>query len=190
MIGCTTTGLSKYRGLLAALQPRTLLIEEAAETMEGTVIAGMFDSLDQLILVGDHQQLQAHGNVGALERPPYNLNISMFERLINNFIGYTMLNKQRRMISDIRKLLCIQPNPFYSDLQDHPSVLDREKNRVPIPGMGGKDTYFFHHTWPEGKNADQSRYNSDEAEMIAGFFNHLVLNGTEPSKITVLTVST
>jgi helicase required for RNAi-mediated heterochromatin assembly 1 len=190
VIACTTTGLSKYRGLLASLQPRTLLIEEAAETLEGTIIAGMFESLEQLILVGDHQQLQAHATIRRLEQEPYNLSISMFERLVNNSIGYTMLNKQRRMIPDVRKLLCIEPKPFYSNLQDHPSVLDRKANRKPVPGMGGKDTYFFHHTWPEGKNADQSRYNTDEAEMIAGFYNHLVMNGTEFSKITVLTVST
>jgi helicase required for RNAi-mediated heterochromatin assembly 1 len=63
LIGCTTTGLSKYRGLLAALQPRTLLIEEAAETKEGTIIAGMIETLQHLILVGDHQQLQANCNV-------------------------------------------------------------------------------------------------------------------------------
>lgn len=39
--------------MISALQPRTILIEEAAETLEGTVIAGMVDSLQQLILVGD-----------------------------------------------------------------------------------------------------------------------------------------
>lgn len=32
VIGMTTTGLSKYRGLVSALQPRVVLIEEAAET--------------------------------------------------------------------------------------------------------------------------------------------------------------
>lgn len=186
-IGCTTTGLSKYRGLLAALQPRILLIEEAAETLEGTVMGGMFESLQQLILVGDHQQLQAHANLRALEAAPYHLSISMFERLINNSVGYTMLNEQRRMVPEVRELLCIQPTPFYADLHDHPSVLER-KNRPPVPGMGGMDTYFFHHNWPDQKNGDQSRYNIDEAEMIAGFFNHLVMNGTECSKITVLTV--
>lgn len=189
VVGCTTTGLSKYRGLLSALDPRTLLIEEAAETLEGTVIAGMFDSLEQLILVGDHQQLQAHCNVGALEDEPYYLSISMFERLILNSLPFTMLNEQRRMISDVRKLLCIEPEPFYRNLHDHPSVLDRANNRAPVPGMGGRDTYFFHHTWPESRNPDSSRYNLDEAEMIAGFFNYLVLNGVEHAKITVLTVS-
>lgn len=152
-------------------------------------MAGMLESLEQLILVGDHQQLQAHATIRALEAKPYNLSVSMFERLVNNSIGYTMLNKQRRMITDVRKLLCIEPSPFYSNLHDHPSVLDRKTNRPPIPGMGGKDTYFFHHNWPEQRNSDASRSNIDEAEMVAGFYNHLVMNGTEYSKITVLTVS-
>ncbi|KAH6674807.1 P-loop containing nucleoside triphosphate hydrolase protein [Halenospora varia] len=187
LIGCTTTGLSKYRGLLAAVEPRTILIEEAAETLEGSVIAGMLDSLQHLILVGDHQQLQAGCNVGALEVEPYNMGVSMFERLVNNSIGYIMLNRQRRMIPDIRKLLCIEPAPFYTNLRDHPSVLDRQINRPPIPGMGGRDTYFFHHNWPEARNADSSKYNLDEAQMIAGMFSHLVLNGVPASKITVLT---
>lgn len=152
-------------------------------------MAGMFESLQQLILVGDHQQLQANATLRALEAQPYNLSISMFERLVSNAIGYTMLNKQRRMITDIRQLLCLEPAPFYSNLQDHTSVLDRRVNRQPVPGMGGKDTYFFHHNWPESRTSDQSRYNLDEAEMIAGFYNHLVMNGTTYSKITVLAVS-
>lgn len=68
------------------------------------------------------------------------------------------------------------------------SVSDRIVNRPPIPGMGGKDTYFFHHNWPEAFNGDLSRYNRDEAEMIAGFFGYLVLNGIDQKQITVLTV--
>src|SRR4051794_21451516 len=134
VVGCTTTGLSKYRGLLAALQPRILLVEEAAETLEGNVIAGMFDSIQHLILVGDHQQLQAHTNVMRLEHAPYHLAVSMFERLANNSVGFTMLNQQRRMIPEVRQLLCIEPSPFYHDLHDHPSVLDRVQNRPHVPG--------------------------------------------------------
>jgi helicase required for RNAi-mediated heterochromatin assembly 1 len=174
--------------MLAALKPRVILVEEAAETLEGTIIAGMLPSLQHLILVGDHQQLQAGCNVAALEVAPYHMNVSMFERLVNNSIGYTMLNKQRRMVPEIRGLLTIKGAEFYRSLTDHESVLDRVDNRPPVPGMGGRDTYFFHHNWPEAKNADSSKYNLDEAQMIAGVFNHLVLNGTEASKITVLTV--
>lgn len=68
LIGCTTTGLAKYRGMIAALQPRTLLVEEAAQTLEGTIVGGMFESLEQLILVGDHEQLQAHCNISSLDK--------------------------------------------------------------------------------------------------------------------------
>ncbi|KFZ06707.1 hypothetical protein V501_07158 [Pseudogymnoascus sp. VKM F-4519 (FW-2642)] len=182
LIGCTTTGLSKYRGLIACLKPRTLLIEEAAETLEGTILAAMFESLDHLILVGDHQQLQAHCNVSHLERHPYNLSVSLFERLVNNGVEFTMLNKQRRMIPGLRELL----SPIYEGLEDHPSVLDR-RARQPIPGMGGRDSYFFHHSWLESRDDAQSTYNIEEANMIVAFFNYLVLNGIEDSKITVLT---
>jgi helicase required for RNAi-mediated heterochromatin assembly 1 len=189
VIGCTTTGLSKYRGLLSALQPRVLLIEEAAETLEGNVIGGLMDSIQHLILVGDHQQLQANCTVRALELHPFNMSISMFERLVNNGIGYVMLNVQRRMIQDVRRLLCMGPEPFYKDLQDHPSVLDRLHNRPPVPGMGGLDTYFFHHDFDEATNTECSRFNLQEAQMIARFFLYLCQNGVDARKISVLTVS-
>jgi hypothetical protein len=190
VIGCTTTGLSKYRSLLSAVKARVLLIEEAAETLESNVIGGLLDTIEHLILVGDHAQLQASCTIRALENAPYHLNISMFERLINNSIRYVMLNVQRRMIRDIRKLLCIDASPFYTDLQDHESVLDRVRNRPPVPGMGGLDTYFFDHRgrFEEATNAENSRYNLAEAQMIARFFLYLCQNGVDPSKITVLTV--
>ncbi|RDW66768.1 hypothetical protein BP5796_09517 [Coleophoma crateriformis] len=187
LIGCTTTGLSKYRAFLAALKPRTLLIEEAAETLEGSVTAALLDSLEQLILVGDHKQLEAHCNNSILQKHPYNLGKSMFERLVNNSIEYTMLNRQRRMITDIRKLLSIDEHPFYQDLHDHEYVLDRTVNRPHVEGMGGIDTFFFNHNWPESRDNDASRYNTYEAEMVVGAFNYLVLNGIHHSKITVLT---
>jgi helicase required for RNAi-mediated heterochromatin assembly 1 len=52
LIGMTTTGLSKYRPLVAGLRPKILLVEEAAETLEGLVTAGCVESLEHLILVG------------------------------------------------------------------------------------------------------------------------------------------
>lgn len=51
IIGCTITGLSKYRPLLSALRPRIVLVEEAAETLEAPVTAACFPSLEHLILV-------------------------------------------------------------------------------------------------------------------------------------------
>lgn len=183
LIGCTTTGLSKYRGLLAALKPRTLLIEEAAETTEGMVLAGLMESIQQLVLVGDHQQLQATANNGYLSRAPHNLAVSMFERMIKNHVPFVMLNEQRRMTPEIRRLLV----SFYPTLKDHPSVVDRIINRPPVPGMGGRDTYFFNHMYPESREDATSRLNHGEADMIVGFYHYLVLNQLDPSQITILT---
>lgn len=66
VIGMTTTGLSKYRPLVASLQPKILLVEEAAETLEALVTAGCVESLEHLILVGwvhffDGQTIHADG---------------------------------------------------------------------------------------------------------------------------------
>jgi helicase required for RNAi-mediated heterochromatin assembly 1 len=93
------------------------------------------------------------------------------------------------MIQDVRRLLCMAPEPFYKDLQDHPSVLDRLHNRPPVPGMGGLDTYFFHHDFGEATNAECSRFNLQEAQVIARFFLYLCQNGVDARKISILTVS-
>ncbi|KAI7534544.1 P-loop containing nucleoside triphosphate hydrolase protein, partial [Hortaea werneckii] len=88
IIGMTTTGASKYRGLLSALQPKIVLIEEAAETLEAPVTVACLLSLQHLILVGDHKQLRPHCHVKAHEDKPYYLNVSLFERLVNNRLEY------------------------------------------------------------------------------------------------------
>ncbi|APA11365.1 hypothetical protein sscle_07g061350 [Sclerotinia sclerotiorum 1980 UF-70] len=186
VIGCTTTGLSKYRGLLSALNPSILLIEEAAETLEANVTASIIPSLEQVILVGDHRQLTANTTLDRFMSHPYFMSISLFERLVNNGMGYTMLNKQRRMIPEVRELLCIDPEPFYVNLHDHPNVLDRVNHRPPVPGMRF-DSFFFSHRWQERRDVNMSCYNAPEAEMVAGLFNYLVINGIKPDKITVLT---
>ncbi|KAI2627200.1 P-loop containing nucleoside triphosphate hydrolase protein [Xylaria nigripes] len=181
IIGCTTTGLCKYRGLLAALKPRTMLIEEAAETKEANILSALYPSLQQLILVGDHQQLAPSCDTPYLDEEPYNIRMSMFERLVKLNMPYTMLNMQRRMHTTLRALL----NPFYPDLKDHP-VVNVPGARPPVPGMG-QQSFFFHHTWSEGTDENLSKYNILEAEMIVNFINYLFMNGVQGTEITVLT---
>ena len=108
------------------------------------------------------------------------LGISMFERLVRNKIEFSQLKCQRRMIPEIRRAL----KPIYNDLlEDHPSVLDR----LAIPGMGGVNSGFFTHKGQETKDTQMSKMNHQEAEMVVGFFNYLILNGMTPGEITVLT---
>ncbi|KAI1473401.1 P-loop containing nucleoside triphosphate hydrolase protein [Daldinia eschscholtzii] len=181
IIGCTTTGLCKYRGLLAALRPRTMLIEEAAETREANILSALYGSLEQLILVGDHQQLAPHCDTPGLGQEPYYMRVSMFERLVHLNMPFTVLNMQRRMIPALREIL----NEFYPSLQDHP-VVTQGHSRPPIPGMA-VPSFFFHHTWTEGQDENLSRFNILEAEMIIRFIDYLLMNGTPASQITVLT---
>lgn len=179
LIGMTTTGLNKYRALIQSLNPRTILIEEAAEVIEAPIVASCFDSLEHLILVGDHQQLQGHCTVQELEGEPYYLNVSMFERLVKNKMPFNTLLRQRRMAPPIRQII----NPIYPHLRDHEAVLKRE----PVPGMGDVRTYFFDHYWYESIDSLASRYNDGEARMVAMFYRYLRNNGIENKDITVLT---
>ena len=179
VIGMTTTGFSKYRPLVASLKPKIILIEEAAEVLEGPVTAVCVESLEHLILVGDHQQLQGHCNMRDLEEV-FHLNVSMFERLIRNNMPFMTLTKQRRMDPEIRRALA----PIYHDLEDHPSVM----GRPPVPGMGDVRSFFFDHNWSEGSDSMLSKYNEEEAEFIVGVFCYLVRGGmVPPHGITILT---
>ncbi|GKZ32257.1 hypothetical protein AbraIFM66950_001537 [Aspergillus brasiliensis] len=179
VIGMTATGLSKYRGLISSLKPKVVLIEEAAEAIEAPVVAACFDSLQHMILVGDHQQLRGHCTVQELEGEPYNLGVSMFERLVRNGMRYVMLNQQRRMAPEIRQLL----EPIYGELCDHDSVLKRPG----VKGMGALRSYFLTHEWPESRDSLASKYNEIEAQMIAELFTHLLQNGNSVKEITILT---
>ncbi|KAH2981469.1 hypothetical protein KXV25_002703 [Aspergillus fumigatus] len=179
IIGMTATGLSKYRALISSVKPKTILIEEAAEVIEAPIAVACLDSLQHMILVGDHQQLKGQCAVQDLEGEPFHLDVSMFERLVKNKIGYVTLRRQRRMVPEIRRLL----EPIYGELQDHQSVFRRPK----VPGMADVRSFFFSHSWPESSDSLSSKYNVMEAEMIVGFFVYLVLNGVSIDSITVLT---
>lgn len=176
IIGCTTTGLTKYWHLLYALGPRILMIEEAAETREANIVSGLFPTLEQLILIGDHQQLMPQVDTQVLASAPYNLHVSLFERLVNLGLPYSTLNVQRRMRPEIRQVI----NALYPDLVDHHTV-----DQLPsVPGMKF-NLWWFKHDQPESK-ASVSFSNNTEAEMIVGLVWHLIATGTDPRKITIL----
>lgn len=182
ILGCTTTGLVKYRGMLAAMKPRILLVEEAAETREANIAAALFPSLEQLVLVGDHQQLVPHADMQELGHSPHCLTVSLFQRLVNIKVPYSALRVQRRMIPAIRQVVQV----FYPDLEDHEVVKDPER-RPPVPGMGGCNLWWFQHKWVQSRGDGGFSYsNHKEAAMIVGFARYLVQSGVDPEQITVL----
>lgn len=180
LIGMTTTGLSKYRGLVHALQSKIVLIEEAAEVLEAPVAVASLPSVQQIILVGDHQQLKPQCQIRDFQGPGFLFDLSLFERLINNRFEYRMLSRQRRMIPEIRKLLI----PIYGDnITDHEVVLRRDD----VPGMGGLNSFLWKHDFVESKDAYASTENIEEARMIVGFYFYLLHSGVQRQHITIIT---
>ncbi len=77
---------------------------------------------DHLILIGDHQQLKPNPAVYELAKK-FKLEISLFERMIQNGIHCHQLKLQHRMRPCISELLV--PH-IYKELLDHDSVKDYE----------------------------------------------------------------
>ncbi|WBW74809.1 RNAi-mediated heterochromatin assembly helicase Hrr1 [Schizosaccharomyces osmophilus] len=179
VVGMTTTGLNKYRNILESIRPKICFIEEAANILEGPIIPAVFPSLEQLILIGDHKQLRPSCSTFALARSPFNLSVSIFERLVENEMVCDMLSIQRRMHPKIRQLV----DSVYFGLSDHPIA----RCRPAIPGMGQLRRFFFTHTNVEDTDGFSSKCNQFEAEMLVQFASYLILHGVNPLQITCLT---
>jgi superfamily I DNA and/or RNA helicase len=54
----TTSGCAKYAKLLEELKSPILVIEEAAEVLESSVLTCITSSLRHIIMIGDHMQLR------------------------------------------------------------------------------------------------------------------------------------
>ena len=184
VIGMTTTGAAKYRAILEEIKPTIVVVEEAAEVLEAHIITSLTKGTQHLILIGDHKQLRPNPTVYALARE-YNLDVSLFERMVNSGMQCYQLNTQHRMRPEIARLMQF----IYDDLQDHRSVHKYEDVR----GVS-KNIYFIDHRFPEDESEVndklKSHSNKHEAEFIAALCDYFILQGYEPQKITVLTMYT
>ncbi|CAG2235642.1 NFX1-type zinc finger-containing protein 1 [Mytilus edulis] len=95
VIGLTTTCAARYQSVLKEIGPKIIVVEEAAEVLEAHVITTLSKHCEHLILIGDHQQLKPNPTVYKLARD-YKLEISLFERLINNKLDYPQLFELKR----------------------------------------------------------------------------------------------
>ncbi len=179
IIGMTTTGAARYRGVLQRIAPRIVIVEEAAEVLEAHIITSISMGCEHLILIGDHQQLRPSPAVYELAKK-YRLDISLFERMIKNGMGVVTLAKQHRMKPLISSLL----QPIYPKLEDADSVKDFEH----ILGIS-KDLYFIDHNRKESQDDElKSKANAHEAEYVTALCRYLILQGYSPTQITVLTM--
>ena len=182
IVGMTTTGAAKHSYILKHFHPKIVIVEEAAEVLESHVITSLCASVEQLVLIGDHKQLQPKITCFDLEK--YDLHVSLFERLANKGFPIATLKVQHRMRPEIASI--VRNHIYDKQLENHESVLNYDH----IKGVG-KDLFFIEHSEPEKNNptGDQrSHANPFEADYVVSLTRHLLKQGYSPNEITILTM--
>ena len=192
VIGCTTTAAAKYARDLQNASPGVILVEEAGEILESHILTAISSNTKQLTLIGDHKQLRPKVNNYALtveKGDGYDLNRSLFERLVLAGYPHTTLTNQHRMCPEISSLV---RHLTYPNLLNDKKTLDRPSPR----GLQDR-VIFFDHDHPEastkqiGDRRDQgsksSKQNEFEAEMVLKFVRYLAQQGYGTDKLVVLT---
>ena len=192
IIACTTTAAAKYTKHIHSAKPGVIIVEEAGEILESHILTAMTPDTKQLILIGDHQQLRPKVNNYALtveKDDGYDLNRSLFERLILAGYPHTTLQQQHRMCPEISTLV---RQLTYPHLTDAPSTEKRE----PIRGICSR-VVFIDHQHPE-KSASQiadrrdegasvSRQNPWESSMVLKVVRYMAQQGYGTANQVVLT---
>lgn len=106
------------------------VVEEAAEVLEAHIVTALTKDIDHLILIGDHKQSRPRITTYELATN-FNMEISLFERLIKNDVQHYQLKEQHRMRPCISSLLV--PH-IYEELFDHSSVKKYENVKGWSPG--------------------------------------------------------
>jgi hypothetical protein len=192
IIGCTTTAAAINIAELQKASPGIILVEEAGEILESHILTAMTPNIKQLILIGDHKQLRPKVNNFALrveKGDGYNLDQSLFERLVLAGVSHTTLNRQHRMRPEISTLV---RNLTYPELEDAANTKKRPRLR------GCQDNVIFvSHEHPE-LNAKQiadrrdgastlSKENKYEAEIVLKCVRYLGQQGYGTDNIVILT---
>uniref|UniRef100_A0A1I7TA88 PI3K/PI4K domain-containing protein n=1 Tax=Caenorhabditis tropicalis TaxID=1561998 RepID=A0A1I7TA88_9PELO len=178
IVGATTTGCSRLRPILECVEPRILIVEEAAEVLEAHILSAMISTIEHCVMIGDHKQLRPNPAVHELG-VEYGMRISMFERLVERALPYSQLREQHRMnilISDT-----IVKSAFYDN------VVDAENVGL-YPDVEGMATnlYFWSHHEQEETPDGVSWLNRREAEMVVVLVRHLLKQNYTTQDIVVL----
>ncbi len=192
VIGCTTTRTAKYDRLIRAAKPDVVLVEEAGEILESHILTALVPTVKQLMLIGDHKQLRPKINNYALsveKGEGFDLNCSLFERLIKQGASHATLHKQHRMAPEI--------SVFARELT-YPNLLDGPKTygRPEILGLQDRVVFLNHGVQEDSDkrvrdrrdpSSKESKRNPFEAEMVLRCVKYLGQQGYASDRIVVLT---
>ncbi|XP_068721845.1 NFX1-type zinc finger-containing protein 1-like [Montipora capricornis] len=182
VVGMTTTTASRYHSVLQRVAPKIVIIEEAAEVMEAHIITSLSHETKHVILIGDHKQLRPKATVYELART-YNLEVSLFERMVMNNMDCKRLSIQHRMRPEIAALT---KRIYDHEIIDDGSVCNFEN----ISGIC-KNLFFIQHCKAEHHvDGLQSYANQHEARFLVALCEYLLRQGINKTQITVLTMYT
>ena len=182
VVGMTTSGAARYHSMLQRIAPKIVVIEEAAEVMEAHIITSLSHNTKHTILIGDHKQLRPKATVYELAQK-YNLEVSLFERMVMNSMDCKRLSIQHRMRPEIAALT---KRIYDHEIIDHESVCH-------FPDISGvcHNLFFIDHCQPENLVGGlQSYSNHHEAEFLVALCKYLLLQGYDRNQITILTMYT
>lgn len=184
VIGVTTTGAAKYNDILSASGAGVVIVEEAGEVLESHVLSSLTPETKHLILIGDHKQLRPKVEsyeLTTVSRNGYNLDRSLFERLVMSELPSVSLEVQHRMRPTISEFVRTQTYPF---LQDHESV----RHYPNVHGVGN-DVVFIDHDHPEDGDGEEvtTKSNHHEAELCIELVRYFLLQGYRTEQVVVLT---
>eukprot|EP00808_Paulinella_micropora_P029020 g5630.t1 len=173
VVAMTTTGAATKVKLLRLVQPKIVFVEEAAEILESHMLASLLPSVEQLVLVGDHQQLRL-STAHHLLATQYKLDVSLFQRLVDAGVEKVVLSVQRRMRPVIGKLSKLH---YDVPITDDPSVQSYpEVKGVPSP------LFLLSHDKAVAKPLQQTR-----GHVCGTLRERYLQQGYQPSEITILT---
>ena len=178
IIGMTTTGAAKYQHILHLVKPRIVIVEEAAEVLESHIVSALNAGTQHLILIGDHKQLRPKPNEYELAKK-YNLDVSLFERLVRNGFPHATLEYQHRMRPEIAQL--VKPH-IYTTLLNH-QVVEQYSD---IMGVS-TNLFFINHHFEEREDENLvSHSNPHEADYLVHLCKYLLQQRYTPKQITIL----
>ena len=182
LIGLTTTMAAKQNRLLSEVDAKILIVEEAAEVLEGHVVASLSKHTQHVILIGDHKQLRPKTNDHVLARD-YQLDVSLFERLVRNGFPHVTLQWQHRMRPEISAL--VSSHIYNGELNNAPVTMSYPDH---VAGMKF-NIFFMDHSEPETIDPDlNSKANEFEAAFLTQLCKYLLKQKIyTQQEITVIT---
>lgn len=209
VVGMTAECAAQNTELVSSLWPRVVIVDEAHEILESTVLPFVLGSrAEHVIMIGDHQStMPPPVHNPALRDEPKHLDTSMFERWKRSGGTMIRLEEQWRMCKEIAGIhdsvaMTATTAPDRSLLITAPIASENcvDESSIELFGVSQRAFFINHAINPQGEStthgffsrmcgAGVTEQDVDEARYACHLGLYLFQQGYKPSQITILTLS-